>query len=323
MQTPLFISRHHRSLAGFLFACNIAMAQNWVSSGPPGAPVIPFDAILDGFGSPPSPGSPKPALYTCRGGAAEGYGLQVGKFTTGSTGCEFGYGGAEVSVPDFEFLVMSWQAANGGAVPPSAVQGGVDTPPPGSTVKPPLYFCRGKIKDGATVSVQLGKIRPGLGGCLVPYSGKELSIGSYDVLVALSPAMPLATVSAINGFVPQDAIRAGTDADGTPLYICSAFFNGGNHPGKLHSSFGGCNISYAGVEHTESNYLVLVPDWLGSSKFDFPAGKDTDGSPLHVCRAFLTGGIIYPGKTRVGWTACSYGLSGTEQWGSLDEILSH
>ena len=53
--------------------------------------------------------------------------------------------------------------------------------------------------------------------------------------------------------------------------------HGRNASGEIHSSFGGCNISYAGVEHTVSNYYVLVPDWLGSSKFDFPAGSDTEG----------------------------------------------
>jgi hypothetical protein len=301
-----------------VLASNLALAQNWVPSGPPLSPVIPFDAVVDGWASPGSAGLPKPPLYTCRGGTNEGYGLQVGKFTPGSTGCEFGYGGLEVSVPDFEFLVTSWQSASGGSVPANAVQGGWDSPPPGSSVKQPLYYCRAKISG----SLQLGKIRPGLGGCAIPYSGKEFFESSYQVLVNLSPAMPLAVVSANNGFVPQDAIRAGTDGDGTPLYICSAFFAGGNHPGKLRSSFGGCNISYAGLEHTITDYFVLRPDWLGSSAFDFPAGTDSDGSPLHVCRAFFGGGL-YPGKTKVGWTTCNFGLAGKEQMVGLYEILSH
>jgi len=170
--------------------------------------------------------------------------------------------------------------------------------------------------------LQLGKIRPGFGGCLVPYSGKEIPLGNYEVLVALTPAMPLAVVSANNGFVPQDAIRAGTDADGTPLYICSAFFAGGTHPGKLHSSFGGCNISYGGAEHTVTDYFVLRPDWLGIPTFDFPAGTDVDGTPLHVCRAFFDG-RLYPGKTRAAWTTCNIGLGGKEQAVSSYEILSH
>jgi hypothetical protein len=324
MQTQLFIFRnHYRSLAGLVLACNMAMAQNWVSSGPPGSPVIPFDAPITGWGPPPVPGQPKVPLYTCRGGTAEGYGLQVGKFTPGSTACDFGYGGAEKTVPDFQFLVMSWEAASGGFVPPNAVQGGWDTPPPGSTVKPPLYYCRGELKAGTVVSLQPGKIRPGFSGCLVPYSGTEIAIGSYEVLVNLNPAMPLATISTGNGIVPQDAIRAGTDADGTPLYLCSAYFNGSTQLGKLRSSFGGCDFSYGGLEYNEPNYFAVVASWLGSSKYDFPAGTDTDGSTLYVCRALLNGGLVYPGKTRSTWNGCDYGLSGKEQFDTLCELLSH
>jgi hypothetical protein len=309
---------HTILIGGLLLAPALVTAQNWVSSGPPGSPVVPFDAVVDGWESPSSPGLPKAPLYSCRGGASEGYNVQIGRYTPGSTGCDFGYGGLEVTVPDFEFLVTSWQAASGGFVPPNAVQGGLDSPPPLSTVKPPLYYCRAKIGS----SLQLGKIRPGFAGCVIPYSGREFTIGNYEVLVNLDPAMPLAVVNAINGFVPQDAIRAGTDNDGTPLYICSAFFEGGTHPGKLHSSFGGCNISYGGVEHTISNYFVLRPDWLGVPKFDFPAGVDSDGSPLHVCRAFIDGGL-YPGKMRANWTNCNVGLGGKEVSGTVFEVLSH
>jgi hypothetical protein len=184
-------------------------------------------------------GLPKPPRYSCRGEVAEGYDLQVGKFTLGSTGCEFSYGGLAISVPDFAFLVTSWELASGGFVPPNAVQGGWDSPGPVTGVKPPLYYCRGEIGGGhrgappiSPVSLQLGKIRPGLGGCFVPYSGREILLGNYQVLVASHPAMPLATVPAINGFVPQDAIRAGTDVDGTPLYMCSAYYANSTHPGN-------------------------------------------------------------------------------------------
>jgi hypothetical protein len=307
------LRRYYKPFAGFMLACNFAVAQNWVPSGPPGAPVIPFDALADGYVASTSPKTP---LYSCRGGEREGYGLQVGKFTPGSTGCEFGYGGLEISVPDFEFLVTSWQAESGGVVPANAVVGGADSPD-STGFRPPLYICRGKVGGGppgrppiTASSLQLGKIRPGFGGCLVPYSGKEIS------------AMPLAVIPEINGFVPQDAIRAGTDVDGTPLYICSAIYAGGSHPGKLHSSFGGCNISYAGVEHTISSYLVFRPNWLGIPKFDFRAGTDTDGSPLHVCRAFFSGSL-YPGKTRETWKTCNFGLAGKEEAATVYEILSN
>jgi hypothetical protein len=314
---------HCLSLAGLLLASHIASAaSNWVSSGTPGSPIIPFDALVTGRGPAVPPTEPNPPLYTCRGGQREGYGLQIGMFVPGSKTCNFGYGGIEISVLDFEILTTSWQPASGGYVPPNAVEGGVDNAPPGSTVKPPLYYCRGVIRDAA-VSLQLGKIRPGFAGCDVPYSGREVSVNPYQVLVASSPAMPLANIAADNGFVPHDAIRAGTDVDGTPLYICSAIFDGSTIPGKLHSSFHGCNVSYGGVEHTVFDYYVLVPSWLGAPFFDFPAGVDVDGNPLYVCRGLLNGGIQYPGKMQRTWKNCNYGLAGREQSDTLYEPLSH
>jgi hypothetical protein len=322
------LRRHYASFAGFALACNLAMAQNWVQSGQLGAPVIPFDAIVVGSEKPASLALPKTPLYSCRGGEREGYGLQLGSFTPGTTTCNFSYGGLEISVPDFEFLQTSWESASGGFVPANAVVGGADSPN-AAGVRPPLYICRGDVGESplgrppiGPVSLQLGKIRPGFGGCFVPYSGRELVLANYQVLVALNPAMPIAVVPASNGFVPQDAIRGGTDVDGTPLYICAAIFDGGSHPGKLHSSFGGCNISYGGVEHTISSYIVFRPNWLGIPNFDFPAGIDTDGSALHVCRAF-SGGNLYPGKTRATWKTCNFGLAGKEEAATVYEILSN
>jgi hypothetical protein len=160
----------------------------------------------------------------------------VGKFTPGSTACDFGYGGAEKTVPDFQLLVMSWEAANGGFVPPNAVQGGWDTAAAaGKYRRAPALLLPRRAKGWDAGIVTAGQIRPGFSGCLVPYSGTEIAIGSYEVLVNLNPAMPLATISTGNGIVPQDAIRAGTDADGTPLYLCSAYFNGSTQLGKLRS----------------------------------------------------------------------------------------
>ena len=89
--------------------------------------------------------------------------------------------------------------------------------------------------------------------------------------------MPLATVKADNGFVPQDAIRAGTDTDGTRCTSAPPSTRTERILGNPFEFRRLQHFSYAGVEHTVSNYYVLVPDWLGSSKFDFPAGSDTEG----------------------------------------------
>jgi hypothetical protein len=79
------------------------------------------------------------------------------------------------------------------------------------------------------------------------------------------------------------------------------------------------HISFA---HTINNYMVLRPDWLGVPTYDFPAGIDVDGSPLYICRAFLSTGL-YPGKKRPPWSTCNVGLSGLEETSKTYEVLSH
>jgi hypothetical protein len=300
---------------------NVMMAQNWVPSGPIGHPNLPLEAIFGGREAPSMTGLNGQPLYICRGGTAEGYGLQVGKFRADFTGCDIGYGGAEITVPDFEFLVTSWQSADFGAIPPNAVAGGYDTGSPA----PPLYYCRAQPAGAGWTP---GKIRLGLGGCSIPYGGAELVEPHYEVLVNLSPAMPLTIVGASNGYAPPDAIRAGTDNDGYALYLCAAAFGGGVHPGKLKTTFKGCDVSWGGTENVVSNYHVLVPRWttfplvgFEHASFDFPAGVDTDGKPLHICRAYYGGGV-HPGKTKEGWTTCNIGWGGKEETSSNYGLLS-
>jgi hypothetical protein len=219
--------------------------------------------------------------------------------------------------------VSSWEAASFGAVPANAVVAGFEAPVPPSSVGENLYFCRAQITG---TDWQLGKIRPGFGACYIPYGGKEFAASKYEVLVHLSPAMPLMQVNASSGVVPFDSIRGGTDNDGLPLYLCTAQFAGGMHPGKLKSIFHGCDISYGGIEHVIANYNVLVANWLNMppvvvADWSFPAGTDVDGSALHVCRAYV-GGAIYPGKTRESWITCNFGLSGKEQTAVNYDLLT-
>jgi hypothetical protein len=151
----------------------------------------------------------------------------------------------------------------------------------------------------------------------------------YEVLVNLNPEMPLKTVSASGGYVPPDAIRAGTDDDGAPLFLCSAEFAGGFHPGKLKRAFKACDISYEGKEQPIPTYTVVTPAWAtvpiawGDDylTYDFPAGVDIDGQPLYICRAYFGGGI-HPGKTKSSWTTCHIGWAGKEEPAANYDIMS-
>jgi Protein of unknown function (DUF3421) len=294
----------------------MASAQNWVT-GHPGS--VPADAIVGGVDNHGSP------LYVCHGGWLEGFGSQPGKFRSDFNGCDFGYGGKEVIATDFEFLISSWQNASGGFVPPNAVIGGCEAGPPFCGAS--LFFCRASVPGFQ--GLQPGKIRPGFSGCNIPFNGQELIESSYQVLVALSPAMPLSGLDASNGTVPFGAVRGGTDVGGQPLYLCSARYNGGLHPGKLRREFGACYIPFGGHEVALKNYAVLVPRWLAFPpagniipSFDFQTGNEADGTPLYTCRDLFNGGI-HPGKYLESIGRCNFGWGGREQSQSVGfEVLT-
>ncbi|MDD9986508.1 MAG: DUF3421 domain-containing protein [Spirochaetaceae bacterium] len=60
------------------------------------------------------------------------------------------------------------------------------------------------------------------------------------------------------GTVPSNAIPAGSEVGGTPLYICRAEIEGGTHPGKTRERIGSCAVAWGGREHYINPYEVLV-----------------------------------------------------------------
>ncbi|TFF17793.1 DUF3421 domain-containing protein [Jiella endophytica] len=115
----------------------------------------------------------------------------------------------------------------------------------------PLYVCSAVFNNG----VHPGKLRPGFGGCVVGYGGREYTVGRYSALLGRGhwrQGVPAGEVGSIG-------VNAGREANGSLLYVCRAPFNNGIHPGKIGPSTGGCNITYGGVEHTTYFYEVLTP----------------------------------------------------------------
>lgn len=324
--------------AGILLACTTIDAQtNWVKAKR-SCDVCRFDlpsttvngVVISDVVTGGNENDVAPA-YICRGGISEHVGNSPGGApgwfsSSDRVGCKIPYGGRGVAVPDFEFLVTSWTNASGGSVPFNAVPGGYDTPAKPGTLGQPLYYCRGSDPSNGVLGLQLGKVRPGFDGCLVPYGGGEHHISSYQVLVKASPAMPLTTVPASSGSLPWGALRAGTDANGTALYICQGpytpYFGAATsmQPGKLIPG-SGCDISYGGREILLTSYNLLVLGWENSSnfpaqppKFDFRAGTDTDNTSLYVCRFNLGGlfAVTLPGKYRIDFNDCLVGFNGSE-----------
>lgn len=138
----------------------------------------------------------------------------------------------------------------------------------------------------------MAKYVPSRGQAYICYSGQEIEKNDIEVLCGdyyrWEPAR--------QGFVPNMAVRCGLTADGEPLYIGRASWEGSLTPGKIHPSHGCLYIAYGGTEHKITNYEVLVqPETFIQSRCDslpygvIEAGHDEDGSPIYLGRTWHEG----------------------------------
>jgi hypothetical protein len=141
----------------------------------------------------------------------------------------------------------SWVDSGGGNVPPGAFPGGQEGPPNYET----LFVCR-TMYNG---SMQLGKVRPGLGGCYFAYSGSEVSMPSYQVLMG-----GYYRWVRWNGGIPGRAVQGGNDVppQSLPLFVCQAPYGNGMHPGKTRPDWDSCDISWGGREVFVHGFAVLA-----------------------------------------------------------------
>ncbi|KAJ2725584.1 hypothetical protein GGI07_001213 [Coemansia sp. Benny D115] len=115
-------------------------------------------------------------------------------------------------------------------------------------------------------------------------------------------------VNASNGSIPPQAVQGGIEADGTPLFVARAMYEGGLHPGKAgpHIQNGGCSIGYGHKEVELSEYQVLCGDasklrWINQTKElviqgfkPVDAGHEDTGEPLYIAKT------LYEGSQQLG-----------------------
>ncbi|KDQ08954.1 hypothetical protein BOTBODRAFT_540164 [Botryobasidium botryosum FD-172 SS1] len=118
--------------------------------------------------------------------------------------------------------------------------------------------------------------------------------------------------------IPNEALEAGRDGDGSALYAARAYCEGGLHIGKAGRHLGkGASIAYAGKEVEVEKYEILLADpskvrWVDGSEFQstepVEGGKEADGTPLYVAQAFYHEGT-HPGKwnQRLGGAHIAWG----------------
>ncbi|MDQ6948524.1 MAG: DUF3421 domain-containing protein [Actinomycetota bacterium] len=142
-----------------------------------------------------------------------------------------------------------FQPASGGNIPAGAQPNGNEADP-----TEPLWVARTVGATPGLAIVQLGKVRPGLGEALFPFGGKEVGASEYEVLMEAGIWID----SDPSGEIPIGAVVCGEDADGAPLFVARATFNGGVHPGKVRFGFNGASIGVGGVEQFVTPYQILV-----------------------------------------------------------------
>lgn len=133
---------------------------------------------------------------------------------------------------------FTWVNARNGHVPPGAVPAGEDVG--GET----LYAC--------SIGSAVGKLVPSHRSCYVAYGHRSFPSQKYRVLTtdARWQWVPL------TGDIPQGAVIGGQD--GEPLYVCSAFHQGKQVPGKYPPSHNVCYITFGNRSIAISDFYVIV-----------------------------------------------------------------
>lgn len=107
-----------------------------------------------------------------------------------------------------------------------------------------------------------------------------------------------------NGYLPPNAVRAGQDADGDPIYLGRAFHNGDMLPCKYVPNKGNAYVAWGGDEIVKHEFEILTGEhhytWLHGSHGHVPAGAvrvghTSDGEAIYAGRGHIHGSLT-PGK---------------------------
>jgi hypothetical protein len=154
--------------------------------------------------------------------------------------------GTRVSFSTFEVLVPDWTSVkNAGSMPVFAA--GTDSD--GSDLAP-LRAPRGK-------GLHPGKWSAGSRKGYIPYGGKEIELGQQGYELFIGTGI---WVRPQGKALPFGAIQAGTDDDGSALYMVRAKQGGSDALGKFSAARGEAYIPYGGLETKVTSFEVLCYD---------------------------------------------------------------
>ncbi|XP_031620100.1 uncharacterized protein LOC116338776 isoform X3 [Contarinia nasturtii] len=222
------------------------------------------------------------------------------------------YNCAEIPKYDYQVLVgsgFSWVTSSSGHVPAEAVCAG------NQSNGEPLYVGRAHVEG----SLSTGKIHPSHNCIYVPFNGAEHSVSVYEVLVAQKRCTWVP--STLHSPLPEGALLAGHDQDGSPMYIGRAFHEGDQIPAKVIPSKNATYICYGGHEILKDSFDVLCHgniSWVQQNPmtrnevpFAVVAGHTSSGEPLYIGRAHHEGSLTV-GKVQKSHGALYIPFGGAE-----------
>ncbi|XP_058125211.1 natterin-4-like [Anopheles coustani] len=137
-----------------------------------------------------------------------------------------------------------WQYCNiNGPFPQNMVRAGVDAD--GEVIYVGRAFHEGDMIPA--------KVIPGKNLAFVCHGGEEVLKEDFEVLRYGAFVWEFSS----NGSVPETAVKIGQTAEGEPLFMGRAIYNGSQTPGKVHSSHGCCYLPFDGAEVSVNEYEVL------------------------------------------------------------------
>lgn len=134
-------------------------------------------------------------------------------------------------------------------------------------------------------------------------NSKTFFVTALFVLVSMGGVSAQDWVGANTKSAAGGALQAGNEADGSPVYIIRAPFEGGLTPGKFIPKSKGAYVPWGGVENPVVNFELYVGKgrWVALSAGQrapdnaVVGGQEADGTPLLLIRA-PQGKALVPGK---------------------------
>ncbi|CAH8508352.1 unnamed protein product [Dicrocoelium dendriticum] len=142
-------------------------------------------------------------------------------------------------------MTLSWVPERDGRVPPHAVDAGNG-----------VFVCRAMF-EGLWIP---GKLVAANGKAYIPHGGKEHELKTYEVLCNSERRNEhcFQWEKYRSGEVPKNALVAGTDTDGSPLYVVRGHVDNEVVVGKMNENYGKAYFPHGGEEKEEKHHFELL-----------------------------------------------------------------